>query len=1297
MKNLRILNRGDLPVSSTTYPDLLLQTAQFNLSTDAITLLLSSPDANIVEIQQLLKTGQTQTLSSIEITPGDEVFSLAHFSDSNECIIVLKNGDIIQSFYDAELLNQNDYWPQSGEIIGSFDCGIKCATWSLDEEVLVVVTNENNVVLLSRSFEPLGEFKMDSNDVNIDRQVSVGWGKEETQFKGKGAKQAERAKLAAEKEKADREALVNSGMNIDGENAILRDPTIKLAEMGHISPFDDGVWSISWRGDCQFFAINSVENNRRVIRVYSREGQLISCSEAVDGHEGTISWKPQGGLIASSQRRWEYEIDAEVVDIIFFEKNGLRHGEFDSRWSSVKGIDWSSNSEMLATWNENKVGIWCTKNYHWYLKQEITLPLGVKFVKFHPEKPMKLLIGGLSTLEVIDMSYVVTQGPTVLGKDLGMVLVADGNEVGITPFAVANVPPPINFRQLYVDEPVRDLAVGTNNSILAILTEENLYIGEYNDKLKQPTIVSKLLKNDIIADGQLRQVSLVNDYAYVLADFNNQSQIIEIELLDLNKPQVTTIDNIEPYKVISLQPDSDFNELTYQTVDGSVSNQSCEMTYFPQFCNMYAYSEEFALSFGLTSNGKLFMNDTLIQQSVTSFLLTDSYLLYTTSQQLKFIHLNSDLHKQTDFTTGDESNDERVRMIERGSLLITSIPHKSAVVLQAPRGNLETFYPRIMVLNDVRQAIKKHDYYSAFVTCRTHRIALDILHDYDVEGWEANVDLFIEQINKVDWLDLFLSCLVSEDVCQTKYRETAPTNDEINITGLQKLKLDESKKEKGIEKVRKICDLVSNALIGKPQYLQTVITAYACQTPPRSEEALQLIATFDSDSDREKSIQHLCFLLDVNMLYKQSLGIYDIPLALVVAQQSQMDPKEYLPFLQGLYEVSDLRRRVMVDTFLKRYTKALDSLTKIDKSEKENIDDEIVQFIIDHELYEHALKIYRYTFDKFEIILRLYADWLHDHSEFNDAALAYERLKLWDDALEDYINARMWREAIAVCLAHRMDKLKDSCESLVVGLNYIHKYTDSAYITHTYLNDVKEALRLYGKDYQFSTCFELLLNSGDNNNREELNRIIDSSIDEGFGTIAELIADCKNQIDSQMRRLNELRTKKEEDPYAFYGEEGDMADNVSIAPSETSTKESFFTRYTGKTAGTAKTGASRRTAKNKRREERKRARGKKGTIYEEEYLIRSVGRLIERLDTTEPESIRLIEALIKNGKFEQAIQIQKSFVEVRTLLKDNVVEIYKMDEKDRERVDDRGVVYYIDEIPVPVIKEYPIKKILNYY
>lgn len=1316
MKNLCILNKGGIQASGMTHPDLELVDTQFDVFTDSISLLLGSRELALYEVQQIDKLGNKSLLASIPSQLNDKLLSFAHFTDTKQLILVFEKGDIILGTYSDS--NNPDPDSTSIEIAGSIDCGLKAAQWSADEECLVLVTMENNLVLLSRLLEPITEQFINPSDLQINHQVSLGWGSEETQFKGRGAKQLER----------ERTALKNSGMNIDSDNAILRDPTIKDFQNGKLSNFDDNLTKISWRGDCMFFSISMIEqpspdNFRRVIRVYSRDGELISCSEPIDGHESNLSWKPQGSLIASTQRRYDPEIEDDTLDIIFFEKNGLRHGEFNSRLDPsstlIHSISWSSISEILAIQLDSSIQIWSTKNYHWYLKQEIYLSNRdqIKFMKFHPEKPFKLMIGGASSVEIIDMSYTTTHGSNSPPNDLGMTLVADGITCMITPFSIANVPPPVSYREFDIDEPIKDMAVSLNNQIFGLISADSIYFTQFDLKT-QPKIVSKLDIFDIFPNGELRQISLIgNEFAYVLIDSNNQSLIIELNIKNLQSPIVSNEIKISPFKVISIEVNSTYDFLTYQTMDGGVhkllpNNSSPEfIDQLPQVCNLFSvtnvesedHEDRKAIIFGLAANGKLFANSMTISSNVTSMLLTDSHLLFTTSNELKFIHLNNNpnLFNTTSpdfqFNLSNSEHDERVRMIERGALLVSTMPSKSAVVLQATRGNLETFYPRIMVLGDVRKAISKKDYKSAFQTCRTHRISLDIIHDYNPSEFFNNIENFILQLDKVEYLDLFMSCLLEEDVCITKYNET---NNDITtplIDKMDKLKI----KEIGEQKIRKICDSILEILMlekYKGKYLQSIITAYACQKPPRAEEALELIGSFENDSEIEKSVQHLCFLLDVNKLYDQSLGIYNIPLALVVAQQSQKDPKEYLPFLQSLYEQTDLRKKVMVDTYLKKYSKALDSLILIPESEKGDIKDEIVDFIIDHELYKHALKLYRYDEQNFNLILKNYANYLHDKVKYVDAALAYEKLGMFEDALEDYITGNKWLEAISIALKpeFKEEKLQDTCEQLVSNLTYIHEYESAGYITYKYLGNIKESLELYCKDYYFSKAIEICMLE---EKPEMIESIIDPLMGDGFGSIAELVADCKGQIDSQLRRLRELREKKLQDPYAFYGEadNGDTPDNVSIAPSETSTKESFFTRYTGKTSGTAQTGASRRTAKNKRREERKKARGKKGTVYEEEYLIQSVGRMIERIERTEPEALRLIEGLIRRSKMEQALLIQRNFNDLITLLKDNVVEIYTMDVKDRERVDERGIVYLIDEIPVPKIKDFESKDILDYF
>jgi elongator complex protein 1 len=209
---------------------------------------------------------------------------------------------------------------------------------------------------------------MADEDLKASNHVSVGWGKKETQFQGRGAK-------------------------------ALKDPTMpEKIDEGVLSPNDDSRATISWRGDGAYLAISTIEGgSRRLIRVYSREGVLDSVSEPVDGLEGALSWRPTGNLIAGIQR-----LDKKI-DVVFFERNGLRHGEFSLRLTPEQmqlpeqhiTLSWNSDSTVLAVVMADSTQLWTMGNYHWYLKQEIrtgqsgllpTTPL-----VWHPEKPLRFI------------------------------------------------------------------------------------------------------------------------------------------------------------------------------------------------------------------------------------------------------------------------------------------------------------------------------------------------------------------------------------------------------------------------------------------------------------------------------------------------------------------------------------------------------------------------------------------------------------------------------------------------------------------------------------------------------------------------------------------------------------------------------------------------------------------------------------------------------------------------------------------------------------------------------------------
>lgn len=230
---------------------------------------------------------------------------------------------------------------------------------------------------------------MTADDLKLSKHVSVGWGKKETQFQGRGAK----AKA-------------------------LRDPTIpEKVDEGRLSANDDGKkCTISWRGDGAYVAVNFYSEEtggRRVVRVYNRDGELDSVSEPVDGLEGSLSWRPEGNLMAGIQR-----FPDGHVDVVFFERNGLRHGQFTLQIPKDKpeaaedlALEWNADSTVLAVVMRDRVQLYTMGNYHWYLKQEIrcteyaqlaaangensrwTLP----WFSWHAEKPLLFAVAAQGT------------------------------------------------------------------------------------------------------------------------------------------------------------------------------------------------------------------------------------------------------------------------------------------------------------------------------------------------------------------------------------------------------------------------------------------------------------------------------------------------------------------------------------------------------------------------------------------------------------------------------------------------------------------------------------------------------------------------------------------------------------------------------------------------------------------------------------------------------------------------------------------------------------------------------------
>ena len=403
---------------------------------DAILFTLGpTKDSPVIELRSVpakcAKDAESQLVASWDVqTPPSElecdaVISLHHLVSSETTCLVLAGGDIVV-VRSAPLPDQEKI-----EIVGSVDAGITAAAWSPDEDLLAITTRADTLLFMTACFDHVATATFSPEDAKLSEQVSVGWGRRETQFQGKRAR-------------------------------ALRDPTVpEQVDLGLPSLNDDQSVSISWRGDGALIAINTaMPQRRRMVRVFSREGVLHSVSEPVDGLEGALAWKPSGQIIAGVQRT---EGDTQVV---FFERNGLRHGGFslrltpsdDATWASRITLAWNVDSSVLGVVYLDRIQLWTMGNYHYYLKQEMFAQLpaakmaNVTF-NWHPERALRLLFGAnrqfkdqqqieiaanshsenvqnTSLQSTATFSWSVNNGSVNFPHDYGLVLVIDGREYG---------------------------------------------------------------------------------------------------------------------------------------------------------------------------------------------------------------------------------------------------------------------------------------------------------------------------------------------------------------------------------------------------------------------------------------------------------------------------------------------------------------------------------------------------------------------------------------------------------------------------------------------------------------------------------------------------------------------------------------------------------------------------------------------------------------------------------------------------------------------------------------------------
>lgn len=190
----------------------------------------------------------------------------------------------------------------------------------------------------------------------------------------------------------------------------------------------------------------------------------------------------------------------------------------------------------------------------------------------------------------------------------------------------------------------------------------------------------------------------------------------------------------------------------------------------------------------------------------------------------------------------------------------------NSVILQLPRGNLETIRPRPLTILSAVELIQERKYLIAFDLLRKERINLNVMCDLDPLKFIDDLNEFIVQIEDSSWISLFITELEDKNYLNTVYASQFQLN-----------------KVKELDnKVITVCSHLMDTLnkLDKDKYAFPLLGCYV--KLKRFDLALNL-ASVDNNY-----LKHLLFLVDVDKLYKASLAEYNLEMAMKIISKRSL-------------------------------------------------------------------------------------------------------------------------------------------------------------------------------------------------------------------------------------------------------------------------------------------------------------------------------------------------------------------------------------------------------------------------
>eukprot|EP00667_Euglena_gracilis_P001030 EG_transcript_1030 len=706
------------------------------------------------------------------------------------------------------------------------------------------------------------------------------------------------------------------------------------------------------------------------------------------GLAAVAEWFPDGSLLATA----EWCAGPQVTRLAFCLHNGDIHGEcilgpgrhevLDVRWNAVGGMQNAALAVLVrpSEGTAAAVKVYSRGNYHWYCK--LVLPFeaegGAIAVAWDTEDSHTLHVASGAGLSSHRLAWVTHTA----GR---LVAVADGPTLRVTDLARGVVPPPLSHYRLPLPggrglaclalaPPGTDLlaAAVTDGGDVALYPSSCLAVPHPHELEVPPS--GTLQTSHLLRHARL--LAPLAPLPALAAAVCAESSVLVLFYDPTPSPSVThvlTLETSSPPVALAFDPAG--RRLYVQEADGAVwavagaqleqhaasglpslrLSSAAPALHLPEPCPAMqpVPAAPTPTVVALSRRGTLYWNTTVVAPHVTAFSVAlGAFLTYTTSGST----LEVRLLQRSGAALEPAETFEWAREVERGARLVCAVgpgaspasgsncgggggaAAESRLILQMPRGNLETVHPRPLVLSTAKGLLRDGQHAAAFTLLRRHRIDLNVVVDHSPAQFLDGAPIFVQQMTKPN-LSLFIASLADADVLASSfpYYAALPPHSDPNEVVPGDLPADPWE---GLGKVHAVCRRLRAAMMAADErgFVQGIVGTYAQQTPPAYAEALALLRRLQEAEAAarregtgegpapawEEGVAHLIFLAqDASAVYNAALAAYDFSMALAVASRSQKDPKEYLPFLRGLQGLPEAEARLRVDLHLGRHERAL--------------------------------------------------------------------------------------------------------------------------------------------------------------------------------------------------------------------------------------------------------------------------------------------------------------------------------------------------------------------------------------